>query len=368
MNKVVRNIEAVKGLLRDASDNYGVSRTRIMPRFLDLYGRKAFSVNEIRALGLLNPQLSTGDLNEFTSKQEFLELLERINPQTYSILTEDKRIFSAMCRAYGLPVPSEIGYVERGVASFPGGEQQSTHAGIAATLHARLPDKFVVKSAGGVYGRDIQVLERMGDSIHGADGKVLSWMGFAKELDERSHEDCQLLQAHLKNHESLRAFGGDAALCCTRFNTFMDDQCQPRLLFYMHKMASGTSSTDNFAFGRYGNLIAKGDESGRLTSAVAASDSGMGLTEIDEHPTSGQLIGGAELPFWHEARELVLQAAPIFWPLRTLGWDVALTDDGPVLIEANTWWDPVNYGPELISSEDMACLKSAGAKGRAQIS
>lgn len=25
--------------------------------------------------------------------------------------------------------------------------------------------------------------------------------------------------------------------------------------------------------------------------------------------------------------------------LKTIGWDVALTDDGPVIIEINNWWD-----------------------------
>jgi len=31
-----------------------------------------------------------------------------------------------------------------------------------------------------------------------------------------------------------------------------------------------------------------------------------------------------------------------FWPLRTIGWDVALTPNGPRIVEGNVWWDPPN--------------------------
>jgi hypothetical protein len=39
---------------------------------------------------------------------------------------------------------------------------------------------------------------------------------------------------------------------------------------------------------------------------------------------------------------LVEGVAPKFLPARLLGWDVAFTPNGPVIIETNACWDPLN--------------------------
>jgi len=48
------------------------------------------------------------------------------------------------------------------------------------------------------------------------------------------------------------------------------------------------------------------------------------------------------LPFWDEACALAETAARHFLPIRTIGWDVALTPEGPVILEGNFWWNPFN--------------------------
>jgi len=46
------------------------------------------------------------------------------------------------------------------------------------------------------------------------------------------------------------------------------------------------------------------------------------------------------LPCWFETSVLVKQPALKFLPLRAIGWDVAITPDGPCILEANSYWDP----------------------------
>lgn len=54
-----------------------------------------------------------------------------------------------------------------------------------------------------------------------------------------------------------------------------------------------------------------------------------------EHPRTGVKIQGFQIPFWDEAAQMCLKAAEIVPQMRYVGWDVAITEDGPVFVEGN---------------------------------
>ena len=50
----------------------------------------------------------------------------------------------------------------------------------------------------------------------------------------------------------------------------------------------------------------------------------------------GRYLEGNRLPFFDEAKELVLKAHSLLCPnAMAIGWDVIITDEGPFLLEAN---------------------------------
>jgi hypothetical protein len=57
-------------------------------------------------------------------------------------------------------------------------------------------------------------------------------------------------------------------------------------------------------------------------------------------PGTGRRFTGFQLPHWAEVRQLALRAAAAFPWTRTIGWDIAISDRGPVLLEGNDRWDP----------------------------
>jgi hypothetical protein len=50
---------------------------------------------------------------------------------------------------------------------------------------------------------------------------------------------------------------------------------------------------------------------------------------------------------------MISDAAVKFLPIRTLGWDVALTPKGPIIVEANRTWDTANEGGLQTEFADM---------------
>ncbi len=61
--------------------------------------------------------------------------------------------------------------------------------------------------------------------------------------------------------------------------------------------------------------------------------------EYVRHPDTGAPIAGRILTFWKEALETAMRAHTHYAGYFSLGWGVAITEQGPAILEANTVWD-----------------------------
>lgn len=65
----------------------------------------------------------------------------------------------------------------------------------------------------------------------------------------------------------------------------------------------------------------------------------IGSIKYENHPITKTLILGFKIPFWDEIVEMITEAAWIVPQVRTVGWDVAVTQEGPLIIEGNDNWN-----------------------------
>lgn len=103
------------------------------------------------------------------------------------------------------------------------------------------------------------------------------------------------------------------------------------LLFAVLRL--GTAQTVPVDNGSRGGLVAHVDlETGQLSHARTL----WSKEEFTNHPDSGARIEGAVLPNWTSVSESILELADSLPYLQFVAWDVLLTENGPVVIEANT--------------------------------
>ena len=57
--------------------------------------------------------------------------------------------------------------------------------------------------------------------------------------------------------------------------------------------------------------------------------------EFSTHPDSGIQIEGCQVPYWDAVREIAPKAMAVFPYTQFAGLDIAVTEQGPVLIEIN---------------------------------
>lgn len=73
-----------------------------------------------------------------------------------------------------------------------------------------------------------------------------------------------------------------------------------------------------------------------VKSGIVVSDlTSYNLEVYKEHPVTGFIPKGLQLPMWREVLELVERSARIVPQVAYVGWDIALTERGPILIEGN---------------------------------
>lgn len=137
-----------------------------------------------------------------------------------------------------------------------------------------------------------------------------------------------LLQPVIANHPGLAAVAG-SALACLRVVTV-----RPR-----HGAAQPVYAT--LWLPRAGRVVSQGGIACEIDCAdgrVIARETAEGMA-VDRHPDSGAVIGQPVAEHWPAALALVLAAHDrAFARFVSLGWDVALTPAGPLLIEANEGW------------------------------
>ena len=95
----------------------------------------------------------------------------------------------------------------------------------------------------------------------------------------------------------------------------------------------------NFRIGRGDSIV---DNTGRGGISAALDEKGVVLTACDSsgkryetHPDSGEKIIGFQIPRWEEAVAMANRLCQVVPKVRYVGWDLALTEKGWVVIEGN---------------------------------
>lgn len=180
-------------------------------------------------------------------------------------------------------------------------------------------DKLVFKDVTGNCGTSVRIVPTADLSASG----LPAWM--------RQHR-YDMFESFIEQHPDLQALS-PSGVNTVRIFTLLDQQGGYHVLGCRLRI-SVDSPVDNMAAG---NLAAPIDQAtGIVNGPGVYSD----ITRQPEtvHPVTGVSIQGFQLPFWQETLQLVEKASRAHPQNRSIGWDVAITPEGPGLIEGNHDW------------------------------
>jgi hypothetical protein len=123
------------------------------------------------------------------------------------------------------------------------------------------------------------------------------------------------------------------ALNTLRIDTFINKEGVPAILNSTIKMSSDKSFVDNIG---HGGIFAGIDpETGELHEEAYTTFNKFTGEIFLSHPLTGTVFKGFKIPFFQQAKQLALNAAIIVPQARIIGWDIGITQKGPVVLEGN---------------------------------
>jgi len=119
-----------------------------------------------------------------------------------------------------------------------------------------------------------------------------------------------------------------------RFDTFIDKDGRVDVISGYIRMSINKNYVDNICLG--GCQVGIDLRTGRLKKEGYSTLSYYGVRILKSHPVTETIFEEVVIPYFDEAKELVLEAASLIPGLRIVGWDVAISESGPILIEGNS--------------------------------
>lgn len=322
---------------RAAMREYGEGPAAVLRRMRRLRAR-GFTYTEAVDEGLLDPAMPDGVRGRYLSRHVREIRQNVLNPLSLEDFTEEKLTFARYAESLGIPVPRTYGTAGRaGGWNRVAGRMVTGPDGFARMVAEDLADEFVIKPVLGYLGLGLRVLRRDGAVLVDQDGRRIDAAALHAELDADPAFDLFLIQERLHNHPDVDALHASPMLQTSRVTSLVTAGGQVRMLFVSLKVGTGTGGADNYRVGETGNGVAYVDlDTGLLGPALVPRPGRLGpipASELDGHP-----IEGRPMPLLAECLDLVTRHAHAFLPMRTLGWDIALTARGPVVVEVNNFW------------------------------
>ena len=295
----------------------------------DVYDRRRFSNKKLRQVW------------EYLSLRDREELQKRLCPREARELVENKLRFYEECLSHDLPTPTiyatfgrNNNYVPQGIPILRSSPE------LAEFLDGMPAGRYVVKPVDGAHGRGVLLLELENGRFTNIEGQSVALEPFFRQKPERNCSPTgYLIQEFVRPHPKLRPIMPGPGLGTFRIVTFLVGHRSVDIPYALVKIPVGNSGTDNFDEGYSGNWVCPVDvQTGCLGNAVGKSASVPVFSEIEKRLDTGATFREMIVPLWEEVKSTVVKSALVFSDLRTIGWDVAVTESGASIIEGNWAW------------------------------
>lgn len=264
---------------------------------------------------------------QFITDRLHWNVVNAVDDKDWHVVSEDKWLMDSLLAHHGIPLPHTVAIVHDGSRGF----------GTTPTLTSleEVRDCFAEHASGRLFLKPVLGIQSRGAMLVTgfADDTVELFGGGTVALEQlfatMQRRGAYLVQRVIENHPTVAAWARNVAT--VRLYNFLEGGAL-RHPAAIHKVPGGDNVADNFW--REGNILCDLDPaSGRIRRAVRGM--GLKLTELKQLPGHEAPVADLVLPHWDEVLAVNAAAARLYSAFPYSSSDIAITPDGPVIIEFN---------------------------------
>ncbi len=294
-------------------------------------GAKFFSLYSLAAV----PRHTWSD---YLDNEPLKKRYAAITSQDGRQLADDKVRFFEHCSLHGIPTAHIVALITKAAPEGSTIPHVLSAAELAAVL---VPGEYFVKPSNGSHGKGTFSLSVTDSGVRWSGGYSGSFDDLVRYCEAPlAHTRSLIVQPKLSNHHLITNITQSKGLSTVRVVTIRHGG-RIEVIAGAFRIVVGESDVDNFSHGASGNLVAGVDVgSGEMITSIGSkSKTWPAMEDVAVHPATGAPIIGVGLPYWPEVLALVTKAHASIDSLHTVGWDVAILENGPVIVEANWRYD-----------------------------
>lgn len=267
---------------------------------------------------------------DYIDNVEFMRIRDALNnvksPHSTVGILRNKFLFGLIANSLNIPTPNNIGIIENAQLYIL--KSKSTISIIDWLIQNNI-DAYI-KSIGGECGDGVYHIKTQEGNIE-LDAKNIS----AEELLSTLGVGKYLIQETLSQHPKISAIH-PKAVNTIRLETIYNKATNTiEILPPLLRVGTGNNNVDNWAMG--GLAIGIDTEKGVLNK-YGFYKPGYGTKE-SIHPVTKVVFDGYEIPYFQEALTIAKTFHSYLNDIHSIGWDIAITEDGPCIIEGNDNWE-----------------------------
>ncbi len=148
------------------------------------------------------------------------------------------------------------------------------------------------------------------------------------EIYDYLKENSLFVEGSIVQHPEMSRLN-PTSINTVRVTTLLDKNDEAHVMYAIQRIGIGGMSVDNVGSGGIYTVLS---EEGEIINPCWSDKT---ISTYTKHPTSGMDLIGFRVPYFREALELCKDAARVEKHIRYVGWDIAITEKGPLIVEGN---------------------------------